>query len=200
MTVDHEVNEEWIIYKIWFLNPKFQNVQLLSMDLNKSLFDKISVWPLIWWLFWWWIVFWVLMLLYSKWQIWQVLFRLNVIWGWILLLFYGWKIFKFLYNKYFKTRRVEYGWLSINYDKHSDALMLSSEIVNLLKKLKKNFWIAKFCCTWNCVYLFQDICDHEWNKLSSSSKLYSEQEKANLQQRTMDYIRQLEFLSLFSLN
>ena len=74
-----------------------------------------------------------------------------------------------------------------------------SEVISVLKKLWEEYWIVKFCYTGNCVYLLQDIHDREWNRLSSSSKMYSEQEKASLQQRTMDYIHQSEFLSLFSL-
>ena len=199
LSVEHEINEQWIIYKIWFLYPKFQNIQYLSLDLNRNLLDNPSILPLILWLLWWGIIFGLLMWLYSKWQVRQILFRLNVVWGWILIIFYGRKILKHLYKKVFKTKRVDYWWFNVNYANHSDALMLSPEIINLLKILRKNLWITKFCYTWNCVYLLQDVHDREWNRLSSRSKLYSEQEKATLQQKTMDYIRQPEFLSLFSL-
>lgn len=199
LTVDHDVHEQWIIYKIWFLKPKYQNVEHISLDLNKGLLDNPSILPLVWWVLWWIIIFGLLMRLYSKWQFWKILFRLNVVWGWILLLFYWWKILKFLYNK-LNTKKVNYEWFNVNYSNHSDALMISPEIIKSLKKLAKDFWITKFCYTWNCVYLLQDVHDHEWNRLTSSSKLYSEQEKASLQQKTMDYIRQLDFLSLFTLN
>lgn len=198
LTVDHDVNEQWIIYKVWFLNPKYKNIEYVSLDLNKNLLDNSSVWPLMWWLLWWGIVFGLLLRLYDKWQFWHVLFRINVIWGWILLMFYWQKIFKFLFKK-IKTKKMDYGGLSVSYANHSDALMLSSDVIKLLKNMWKEFWIIKFCYTWNCVYLLQDIHDHEWNRLTSSSKLYLEQEKATLQQKTMDYIRQSEFLSLFTL-
>jgi hypothetical protein len=198
LTVDHDVSEQWIIYKIWFLNPKYQNIEHISLDLNKNLLDKPSFLPLIWWFFWWGFVFALLLRLYDKWQFRQILFWINIIGGWILFIFYGRKIFRLFYKK-MKTKRVDYGWLSVNYTNHSDALMLSSEVIKILKNLWKEFWITKFCYTWNCIYLLQDLHDHEWNRLTSSSKLYSEQEKANLQQRTFVYLRQSEFLSLFSL-
>lgn len=94
---------------------------------------------------------------------------------------------------------MDYGWFTVNYANQTDALMLSSDVIKGLEKMGKEYWITKFCYTWNCVYLLQDVHDREWNRLSTSSKMYSEQEKASLQQRTMDYIHQSEFLSLFSL-
>ena len=199
ITVDHDVHEQWIIYKIWFLDPKYQNIEHISLELKKNILDNPSIWPLVGWFAWWGAVFWLLFFLYGKWQFWDVLFWLNVVGGGILFLFLIWKIFKFFYNKFFKTKRVEYWWFIVNYANHSDALMLSSDVINVLEKLRKEYRIIKFCYTWNCVYLLQDVHDHEWNRLSSSSKLYSEQEKASLQQRTLDYIRQSEFLSLFTL-
>ncbi len=199
ITVDHDVNEQGIIYKIWFLNPKFQNIEHVSADLNKNMLDNPSILPLVWWLFWWAVVFGLLLRLYDKWWFWHVLFRLNVIGGWILFLFLMIRVGKVLFNKFFKTKRVDYGWFTVNYTNQTDALMLSNDVINVLKKLSKEYRITKFCYTWNCVYLLQDVHDREWNRLSSSSKLYSEQEKASLQQRTMDYIHQSEFLSLFSL-
>ena len=199
ITVDHDVHEQWIIYKIWFLNPKFQNIEHVSADLNKKKLDNPWILPLVWWLFWWAIVFGLLLRLYDKWQIWHILFWLNVAGGWILLLFLMFRVGKVLFNKFFKTKRVEYWWFTVNYTNQTDALMLSSEVINTLKKISQEYWVTKFCYTWNCVYLLQDVHDREWNRLSSSSKMYSEQEKASLQQRTMDYIHQSEFLSLFSL-
>ena len=199
LTVDHDVHERWIIYKIWFLNPRYETIEYVSVDLNNKLLDNPSNLSLIWGILWWGIVFALLLRLYDKWQFWHILFRINAIWGWILSIFYWLKIFKFLYKK-MTVKRVEYGWFSVNYASHSDALMLSSEVIKLLNNMKKELWIIKFCYTWNCIYLLQDLHDHEWNRLTSSSKLYSEQEKATLQQKTMDYIRGSEFLSLFTLN
>ncbi len=199
ITVDHDVHEQWIIYKIWFLNPKYQNIKYVSLDLKKNLLDNPSIWPLIWWFFWWVAVFWLLVWLYSKWQFWHVLFWLNIAWGWILFCFIMWKIFKVLYTKIFETKSVDYWWFTVNYTNESDALILSPEVIKILKELQKEFWITKFCYTWNCIYLLQDVHDHEWNRVSTSSKLYSEQEKASLQQKTLNYIRQSDFLSLFTL-
>ena len=199
ITVDHDVHEQWIIYKIWFLNPKYQNIERVSLDLNKNLLDNPSIWPLVGWLLWWIVVFGLLLRLYDKWQFWHVLFWLNLIWGGILFWFLMWKVFKAFYNNFLKTKRVDYGWFTVNYANQTDALMLSSDVINGLEKLGKELRITKFCYTGNCVYLLQDVHDREWNRVSASSKLYSKQEKASLQQRTLEYIRQPEFLSLFSL-
>lgn len=199
LNVDHDVIEQWIIYKIGFLNPKFQNIEHLSLDLRKSSLDNHSFWPLILWLSWWLVVFFVLLWL-SKYTIWKILFRLNLIWALILLIFYGFKKWKSLYEKFVRTKNVDYGGFVVNYTNQTDALMLSSDVVWILKELWEKYWIIKFCYTGNCIYLLQDIHDREWNRLDSSSKLYSEQEKAALQQRTLDYLRQEEFLSKFMLS
>ena len=200
ITIDHDVQEQWIIYKIWFLHPRFQNIQYLSVDLNNSVLDNpSSMLPLLGGLLWWAVIFGLLAWLYSKWQFWQILFRLNVMGGGILFAFLMWKVSKVFYNKLFKTKRVDYGWFTVNYASQTDALMLSSDVMKMLNSLSKNYWITKFCYTWNCVYLLQDVHDHEWNRVSSSSKLYSEQEKASLQQKTIDYIHNSEILSLFGL-
>ena len=199
LTVDHDVHEQWIIYKIWFLHPKFQNVQHISLDLNNKVFDNPSILPLIGGLLWWVIIFGLLARLYSKWQFWHVLFRLNLIGGWILFCFLVWKVSKVLFNK-LKTKSVDYGWFTVNYTNQSDALILSPEVIKMQKTLSKDYLITKFCYTWNCIYMLQDVHDHEWNRVSSSSKLYSEQEKASLQQKTINYIHQSDFLSLFSLD
>ena len=201
LTIDHDVHEQWLIYKIWFLYPKFQNIQCISVDLNNSVFDNpSSMLPLLLALLWWAVIFGLLAWLSSKWSFWSILFWLNLIGGWILFWFLMWKVSKVSYKKFVKTKSGDYGWLKAKYDDQEDTVLLSSEIIKMLKNLGEEFWITKFCYTWNCIYLLQDVHDHEWNRVSSSSKLYSEQEKARLQQKTIDYIHQSEFLSLFSLN
>lgn len=201
ITVDHDVHEQWIIYKIWFLYPKFQNVENLTLDLKKNyLYDNPSVWALMKGFVWRWMAF-VLLLWFSiKFQFWQILLRLNGIGAGILLLFYIRKIAKILYNLIFQTKRVEYWWFKVIYKNQSDALMLSSDVIHILRKMKEEFWITKFCYTWNCIYLLQDLHDRNWKRLTSTSKLYSEQEKANLQQKTMNYLHQSDFLSKFITN
>ena len=198
LTVDHDVQEWWIIYKIWFLHPKFKNIQHISVDLKKNILDNPSIWPFILGLLWWGVVFGLLAWLYSKWQFWHVLFRLNIAWGGILLLFCIRKIIKYLYTKFVKTKRVDYWGFTVNYTNQSDALILSRDIIKLLKKLEKDYRITKFCYTWNCIYLLQDVHDYKWDRLSSSSELYLEQEKAKLEQKTISFIHESEFLSLFS--
>lgn len=198
LTVDHDVHEQWIIYKIGFLNPKFQNVENLYVDLKRNSLNNLSIWSLVKGFFWWCIVFALLFRLSSKSQFWQVLFWLNIVWAWVLLCFYIWKFSSFLYKK-FKVSNIEYWGFKVNYTKQSDALMLSEDVMKVLNKLAKDYWVAKFCYTWNCVYLLQDLHDRNWEKLTSTSKLYTEQEKANLQQNTMAYIHQTDFLSKFSL-
>ena len=200
LTIDHDVHEQWIIYKIWFLHPKFQDIKHLSVDLSNSIFDAPSMLPLLGWFLWWVVIFGLLVWLRSKWQFWNVLFWLNLIGGLILFWFLMWRVSKVSYNKIAKTKSGDYGWLKAKYTNQDDTTLLSPEVIKLLKQLWEDFWITKFCYTWNCIYLLQDVHDHEWNRVSSSSKLYSEQEKARLQQKTLDYIHQSEFLSLFSLN
>ena len=111
--------------------------------------------------------------------------------------FYGFKKWKSLYKKIFKTKNVDYWGFVVNYTNQTDALMLSNDVIETLKELWEKYWITKFCYTGNCVYLLQDIHDHEWNRLESTSQLYSEQEKAALQQRTLSFLHEEEFLSKF---
>lgn len=198
LTVDHDVNEQWIIYKIWFLYPKFQNIENLFVDLKKNTLNNSSVWSLLRGFLWWCVVFVLLFWLSSKSQFWQVLFWLNVVWAVVLLWFYIWKLSSFIYKKA-RVSNIEYWGFKVNYTKQTDALMLSEDVLQILNKLAKEYWIVKFCYTWNCIYLLQDLHDRNWEKLVSKSKLYTEQEKANLQQNTMDYIHQSAFLSKFSL-
>ena len=195
LTLDHDVHEQWIIYKVGFLNPKFQNIENLSLDLNKKANRKI--WPWVASFFWWCLVFALLFWLASKSQFWQVLFWLNIIWASIFVLFYAWKFINIFYDKTFKVKNIDYWGINVNYSSQSDALVLSQDVLKLLKSLKEKFWIIKFCYTGNCIYLLQDIHDRDWNRLSSSSQLYSEQEKANLQQRTLEFIGTEDFLSNF---
>ena len=196
LTVDHDIHEQWIIYKIWFLYPKFKNIENCSLDMKKNYLDNPSIWPLVRWLFWWLLVFILLSLFSSKFQFWQVLLRINLVWALILLIFYGIKIGKTLYKK-INSKSMNYWWFTASYSRQSDALMISPEMVKTLVGLWNDFWITKFCYTGNCVYLLQDVHDRNWKRLTSSSKLYSEQEKANLQQKTLDAIRKPDFLSLF---
>ena len=84
LTADHDVLEQWIVYKVWFAYPKFQNIKNLSLDLKKNYFEGASIWRLLLWFFWWWFVFCFLIWLSSKFKFWQVLFWLNVIWAVIL--------------------------------------------------------------------------------------------------------------------
>lgn len=196
LTVDHDIHEQWIIYKIWFLNPKFKNIENCSFSMKKSYLDNPSIRPLVRWLLWWLIIFGLLALLWSKYQVGKILLRINIIGALILLIFYGIKIGKAL-SKKIKTKSTEYWWLTVNYSNQSDALMLSQDIIKDLQYIGENFWIIQFCYTGNCIYLLQDIHDRNWERLSSTSKLYSEQEKANLQQKTIDYLHNTEFLSHF---
>ena len=198
LTLDHDVHEQGIVYKMWFLRPKFQNVENLSVDLKKKSLNNSSIWSLLRGFLWWCIVFALLFLLSSKSQFWQVLFRLNIIWAWVLLCFYIWKFSSFMYKKA-KVSNIEYWGFKVDYAKQSDALMLSEDVLKVLNVLGKEYRIVRFCYTWNCIYLLQDLHDRNWDSLVSTSKLYSEQEKANLQQKTMSYIRQSDFLSRFSL-
>lgn len=196
LTVDHDINEQWIIYKIWLFNPKFKNIENCSLDMKTNYLDNPSIWSSIRWLLFWLLIFGILARLWSKSQFWQILLRINIIWASIFLIFYGIKISKNLYKRT-KTNNIEYWWHTVKYSKQSDALILSEDIINCLTTLNKDFWIIKFCYTGNCIYLLQDIHDRNGKRIPSSAKIYSEQEKANLQQKTLDYLHNSEFLSYF---
>ena len=96
-----------------------------------------------------------------------------------------------------EMKNADYGGFVASYNKQSDTEILSTEVVSLLKELSDQYRITKFWYTGNCIYLLQDIHDREWNRLDPSAKIYSEQEKATLQQRTLEYLHQGEFLSKF---
>ena len=95
------------------------------------------------------------------------------------------------------SQSMKYGWFTANYNKENDTSIASPEMIEILDVLDKNYRITKFCYTGNCIYLLQDVHDHNGERLNSTSKLYSEQEKASLQQKTMQYLNQPEFLSYF---
>lgn len=196
INVDHEVYEWWIIYKVWFLKPKFQNINHITLDLKTNVLDNPSILPVILWFIWRSIVFVVLFWLSNKYQVWKVLFWLNIIWAAILLGFYWWKFIKVIYKK-IKMKSTEYNWLKASYTDPSDTSVLTDEVVKIIKKLWDDYWVTKFCCSGNCIYLLQDVHDRDWKRLNSTSKLYSEQEKANLQQKTRAYLNSSDFLSLF---
>jgi len=196
LTVDHDINEEWIIYKIWFFNPKFKDIENCSFNIKKSYLNNPSIRPLIKWLLGRLIIFGLLTRLGSKSQFGKILLRINLIWAIILLIFYGIKIWRVLFKR-LKTNTADYWWITVNYSKQSDTSMLTQNIIKDLQYMSENFWITQFCYTGNCIYLLQDIHDRNWKRLSSNSKLYSEQEKANLQQKTIEYLHNTEFLSHF---
>ena len=194
-TTDHVVHEQWIIYKIWFSDPKFKKVENLSLDVWKS--KNKSVRPLILSILWWCIVFGLLFWLSQKFVIWKVLFWLNIIWWFVLLCFYAWELWNFWYRRVVGMDKIKSWWFNVKYSNQSDADIISSDVIDVLKKLKDEYWVVKFAFTWNCLYLLQDLHDYQWNRLTSSGKMYTEQEKAKLQQKTMNFIHQPEFLSHF---
>ena len=197
LTADHDVHEGWIIYKIWFLNPKFKNVRSVSLDLSKS--ENKSMLPLILTTLLWLAVFWVLYWVSTKIVLWKILFRLNIAWAFIVFCFYGWQ----LWNSWYKTAVVDKSksWtFSVKCSDQSEMAVITNDIIEILKKLSDEYWVIKFAFSGNCIYMLQDVHDHYWKKLPTSWKIYSEQEKAALQQRTMEFIRQPEFLSHFMEN
>lgn len=95
------------------------------------------------------------------------------------------------------SQTMQYWGYTASYAKENDNSVASPEMTEILNTLEKNFWITKFCYTGNCIYLLQDVHDHNGERLESTSKLYSEQEKAILQQKTMQYLNTSDFLSHF---
>jgi len=197
LTADHDVHEGWIIYKIWFINPKFKNVRNLSLDLSKS--ENKSLLPLILTIALWWAVFWFLYRASTKFLIWKILFWLNIAWAFIVSC-YG---IRQLWNSWYMSMKKdkEKTWtFSIKCSDQSEMSVVTDEILEVLKKISSEYRIIKFAFSGNCIYLLQDIHDHYWKKLPTSGKIYSEQEKAALQQRTLSFIHQPDFLSHFMEN
>ena len=174
LTADHDVHEGWIIYKVWFINPKFMNVRNLVVDLSKS--ENKSMLPLI-----------------------LTILLLNVAGAFIVLCYSS----RQLWNSWYKSTVADKKktWtFSVKCSDQSEMVVLTDDIIEILKKISEEYRIIKFAFSWNCIYMLQDIHDHYWKKLPTSWKIYSEQEKATLQQKTMDFIRQPEFLSHFMEN
>jgi len=198
ITADHDVHEEWIIYKVWFANPKFKNVKMLSLDLSKS--ENKSMLPLVLTIFLWWAVFGLLYRFAQYYILWQILFRLNVVWAFIVFCFY----IRQLWNSWYKSTvwvdKWKSGKFKVKYSDQSELAVITDDVLEVLKKISDELWIIKFAFSWNCVFLLQDVHDHHWKKLPTTWKIYSEQEKASLQQKTMDFIRQPDFLSHFMEN
>ena len=98
----------------------------------------------------------------------------------------------------------DYKWLAVNYDWEEDVLFLSPSIIQILNTLAENYQITKIGYTWNCLYLLQSVYAPEgdsknpFKKVLVSWRTYSEPEKAELQQRTLMYLQQIDFLSQFS--
>ncbi len=194
LTADHDVHEEWIIYKIWFINPKFKNVRNLSVDLSKS--ENKSMLPLILTIVLWWVVFWLLYWASTKFLIWKILFWLNAAGAFIVFCFGAWQLWNSWYISMVKDK--EKTWtFSVKCSDQTEMSVITDDILEVLKKISAEYRVIKFAFSGNCIYLLQDIHDHYWNKLPTSGKIYSEQEKAALQQKTMEFIRKSEFLSHF---
>ncbi len=91
----------------------------------------------------------------------------------------------------------------MDYDDSEDVLFLTPEVTPCIRALT-DLQVTKICYTGNCLYLLQDIHapQHKFKSLVKraiySSRIYSEQEKADLQQKTMAYIQQSDFLLHFS--
>lgn len=203
ITLDHKVQDRWIVYKIWFADPKYKNVQCLTADLsNENNLDNSSIrwmvksFPIVsWW------IFLILLLLLST-SIWTWLFWINVVWAGILLVFTICKTISLFCKIVFQTKTVQFGWFNTSYQEWEDVLFLAPNVVNALKWLSE-FQIIRFCYTGNCLYLLQDIHAPKnknnglLKKIILSDRTYTEVEKADLQQRTLAHIQKSDFLSNF---
>ena len=198
LTADHEIHEEGFIYKVWFINPKFKNVKNLSLSLSKS--ENKSMLPLILTIVLWGVVFLLLYWFSKNFLLWKILFRLNIIWAIIVFCFYCRQLWNSWYKSTVWVDKAKSWTFNIRYSDQSEMNIINDDILGILKKISEEFRIIKFAFSWNCIYLLQDVHDHEGKRLPTSWKIYSEQEKARLQQRTMDFIRQPEFLSHFMEN
>ena len=195
ITADHDVHEEWIIYKVWFMNPKFKNVRNLSLDLSKS--ENKSMLPLVLTLLLWWVVFGLLYWASTEFFLGKVLFWLNVAWAFIVFCFHGRQLWNSWYKSTVSVDKKKTGTFRVKSSDQSEMAVITDDIIEILKKLSDEYRIIKFAFSGNCIYLLQDVHDHEGKRLPTSWKIYSEQEKAGLQQRTLNFIRQPDFLSHF---
>lgn len=152
---DHEISQVWIIYKLWFLNPKFTdiisakiNLEDVKTRLSQWILTSIKSFPL-----WQRAVFFILILLLPKF-IWKALMRVNIIGLIIVFVFSIYKTTKFFINSKKYSNSTSIAGFDVQYSQHTDQLFFSSEMLSAIQNLK-TLDITKVAYTWNCLYLYQ---------------------------------------------
>lgn len=103
------------------------------------------------------------------------------------------------------TKSTSYQGYTVQYAQHSDATMLTPEILQALEALKA-YQISKVAYTGNSFYLYQEITNKPKTTSAFFSTLFTtthpltEPEKADLTQRTLQYLQQPSLLALLQQN
>jgi hypothetical protein len=197
----HEITDQGIIYKIGVDKPKYGDISSLTLELETissrvqgTLRSSLKSFPFLQWG-----IFLLCILILPK-TLRSALLYINVIGIAIMLLFSAYKTLTFFFH-IVKQKRTSYQGFTVNYAQHSNTTFLNPEIIGALQTLK-DFKITKVAYTGNCLYLFQEIEDKPktssafFSTLFSKSHPLTEVEKADLTQRTLQYLQQPSLLAL----
>ena len=194
--MDHEEQGHAMVYQVGLLNPLQVVSNSWSMDLKDAtdrikngIFSYIKNFP-----FWQWggFLFFVCLLgLAGKFG--EVLLWINVIGIVLMLLFSMWRTGQYLFS-FFKKSSKTYKGFSINYVQESDLGMLTDNLIAFFPELS-GVYIEKIAYTGNCFYFYQTI--HKDSKtFLKKDKPLTEDEKAELTQKTLNFLQTSPFLSL----
>lgn len=194
--MDHEIQEQWMVYQLWILTPLQVAISARSIDLKDpsfrfkdSIFAYFRNFPL-----WQWggFIFFVC-LLWFAWKFWQVLLIINIIWL-VLMCFYS--IIKTIqyFITLFKKNTKTYKGISINYTHEEDLCILTDDLIHFLPTLQE-YHIDKIAYTGNCFYFYQTLKKKGKNLFSKEIPL-TDQEKSELTQKTLWYLQHSSFLPL----
>jgi hypothetical protein len=198
---NHEITNQGIIYKIAVATPKYKDVYSLSIDLEtissrvqNTLRASLKSFPFLQRG-----IFLLFILLLPR-TLRSILLYINLIGICIMLIFSVYKTLKFFLHL-IKKKNTSYQGFVVNYAQHSDTTMLNPEIIATLQTLK-SYHISKVAYTGNSFYLYQEIEEKPQGISAFFSTLFqkthqlTEQEKADLTQRTLQYLQQPTLLSL----
>jgi hypothetical protein len=100
-----------------------------------------------------------------------------------------------------RKKNTSYQGFTVNYAQYSDTTMLNTEIITALQTLKA-YHISKVAYTGNSLYLYQEIDEKPkgisafFSTLFQTTHPLTEPEKADLTQRTLQYLQQPSLLTL----
>jgi hypothetical protein len=198
---NHETTDQGILYKMSVANPKYNDIYSLTIDLETissrvqgTLRSSLKAFPFLQWG-----IFLLFILILPK-MLRPVLLYINVIGICIMLAYSVYKTLVFFFHLV-KKKNTSYQGFIINYAQHSDTTFLTPEILAALQTLKA-YHISKVAYTGNSLYLYQEIEEKPkgisafFSTLFQKSHQLTEQEKADLTQRTLQYLSQPFLLAL----